>query len=193
MWWCEDGPPPSSDNTRMMRHRCGLALALLIALALTGCGFHLRGSTNLAFSSLAVQGPDGPFLVDLKRQIASTTSTRIVANPKQAQAVFTLLADSPSQMPLAYNADGTVAQYQLRETVQFQLATPSGQMLIPPTSITQTSSLSYSTAATLAKANEADLLYRGMRQDLVNRVMFQMAAVRLPVTPAAPASAPAAP
>ena len=177
----------------MMRHHSRLALALWIALALAGCGFHLRASTNLTFQSLAVQGPDGPFLIDLKRQIASTTSTRIVANPKQAQAVFTLLADSPSQMPLAYNADGTVAQYQLRETVQFQLATPSGQMLIPPTSITQTSSLSYSTAATLAKANEADLLYRGMRQDLVNRVMFQMAAVRLPVTPAAPASAPAAP
>jgi LPS-assembly lipoprotein len=168
-----------------------LALAMLASFWLAGCGFHLRGSTNLAFSTLAVQGPSGPLLIDFKRQIASTTATRIADDPKQAQAIFTLLSDSPTQTAVAYNADGTVAQYQLRETVSFQLTTPQGQVLVPPTSISQTSSLSYSTSATLAKANEADLLYRGMRQDIVNRIMFQLSTVKRAPMPAAPASVPA--
>jgi Rare lipoprotein B len=179
-------------HLRFPHRPLALAIAFLATLWLAGCGFHLRGSTNLAFSTLAVQGANGPLLIDLKRQIASTTATRIADDPKQAQAIFTLLSDSPTQTAVAYNADGTVAQYQLRETVRFQLTTPAGQMLIPPTSISQTSSLSYSTSATLAKANEADLLYRGMRQDIVNRIMFQLSTVKRAPTPAAvPASAPA--
>lgn len=190
MWLYEPIAPKRSDNARMMHRHFSLLFSLLLAVALTGCGFHLRGSTNLAFSSLAVQGPEGPFLIDFKRQVASTSNTRIVTDPKQAQAIFTLLADNPTQIALAYNADGTVAQYQLRETVSFQLTEPNGHMLIPPTTITQTSSLSYSTSATLAKANEADMLYRGMRQDLVSRIMFQLATVQLPGAPAIAASAP---
>ncbi|NNM63666.1 MAG: hypothetical protein HKL99_03455 [Burkholderiales bacterium] len=174
----------------MTRRFATCILALLTTLWLAGCGFHLRGSTNLAFSTLAVQGPGGPLLIDLKRQIASTTSARIANDPKQAQAIFTLLSDSPTQTAVAYNADGTVAQYQLRETVSFQLTTPAGQVLIAPTTISQSSSLSYSTSATLAKANEADLLYRGMRQDIINRIMFQLSTVKRAPLPAAPASAP---
>ena len=167
------------------------AIVLLATVWLTGCGFHLRSSTNLAFSKLAVQGPNGPLLIELKRQIAATTATRITDDSKQAQAIFILLQDATSQVPMAYNADGTVAQYQLVETARFELVTPAGEVLIGPTTITQTSSLSYSTAATLAKANEADLLYRGMRQDMVNRIMYQLAAVQPRQSPAnAAASAP---
>lgn len=193
MWLYEHVACKRGDNGNMMRRSLSLLVPLLFAAALAGCGFHLRGSTNLAFSRLAVQGPEGPFLIDFRRQVASTSNTRIVTDPKQAQAIFTLLADNPTQTALAYNADGTVAQFQLRETVSFQLTAPNGHMLIAPTTITQTSSLSYSTTATLAKANEADMLYRGMRQALVNRIMFQLAKVRPPGASALAASAPSSP
>ena len=63
--------------------------------------------------------------------------------------------------------------------MRYQLVTPQGRVLIAPTEMTQTSNLSYSSGATLAKANESDLLYRGMREELINRLMYQLAAVRL--------------
>lgn len=153
---------------------------LIPALALSACGFHLRGSTNLSFNTLYVAGSaTSAFVVALKRQIAATTATRIAPDAKSAQAVFTLLAESQTQTAQAYNADGTVAQYLLRYTVRFQLATPQGKLLIAPSDLTQTSNLSYNSSATLAKANESDLLYRGMREELINRVMYQLAAVKL--------------
>lgn len=207
MWWCKvrrsrsvhcfpngwqhacDCPAPgarataspscvqSSSRRRLLR---GLA-AIGPLVALSACGFHLRGTTNLALHSLFVQGAaTSPFVIALKRQIAATTSTRIVLDAKSAQAVFTLLGEAQTQTPQAYNADGTVAQYQLRYTVRYQLATPQGKMLIAPTQLTQTSNLSYNSSATLAKANESDLLYRGMREELINRLMYQLAAVRMP-------------
>ena len=161
-----------------MKRRSVLIFAPL--LALSACGFQLRGSTNLSFNSLFVRGAQtSAFVIALKRQIAATTSTRIAPDAQSAQAVFTLLGESQTQTAQAYNADGTVAQYQLRYTVRFQLATPTGRLLIAPTELSQTSNLSYNSSATLAKANESDLLYRGMREDLINRLMYQLAAVKV--------------
>lgn len=174
-------PVAGSPPPRAARRRALALFAVAGVLALGGCGFHLRGSTNLHFSSVYVAGSDGsPFVIALKRQILSTTSTRVVASSKDAQVVFSLLSETQSQEPMAYNADGTVAQYQLRYAVRFQLATPGGLMIIAPHELAQTSNLSYSSGATLAKANESDLLYRGMRRELVDRVMDQLAAARLP-------------
>ena len=161
-----------------MKRRSVLAFAPL--LALSACGFQLRGSTNLSFSTLYVAGSEtSAFVVALKRQIAATTSTRIAPDAQSAQAVFTLLGESQTQTAQAYNADGTVAQYLLRYTVRFELTSPQGKVLIAPTDLSQTSNLSYNSSATLAKANESDLLYRGMRQELINRLMFQLAAVKV--------------
>lgn len=164
-----------------MKRRSVFVFALTPILALSACGFQLRGSTNLSFNSLFVQGAqNSAFVIALKRQIAATTATRIAPDAKSAQVVFTLLSEAQTQTAQAYNADGTVAQYLLRYTVRFQLATPQGKMLIAPTELTQTSNLSYNSSATLAKANESDLLYRGMREELINRLMYQLAAVRMP-------------
>ena len=161
-----------------MKRRSVLSFAPL--LALSACGFQLRGSTNLSFSTLYVAGSEtSAFVVALKRQIAATTSTRIAPDAQSAQAVFTLLGESQMQTAQAYNADGTVAQYLLRYTVRFELTTPQGKVLIAPTDLSQTSNLSYNSSATLAKANESDLLFRGMRSELINRLMFQLAAVKL--------------
>ena len=182
--WFENSLTLHRDKGFKMQRWLYFAIPLFATVWLSSCGFHLRTSTNLAFSRLAVQGPNGPLLMELKRQIAGTTATRITEDAKQAQATFILLQDATSQVPMAYNADGTVAQYQLVETARFELVTPAGQVLISPTTITQTSSLSYSTSATLAKANEADLLYRGMRQDMVNRIMYQLAAIHPGPSPA---------
>ena len=75
-----------------MKRRSVLAFAPL--LALSACGFQLRGSTNLSFSTLYVAGSEtSAFVVALKRQIAATTSTRIAPDAQSAQAVFTLLGD----------------------------------------------------------------------------------------------------
>lgn len=164
--------------------------AAALALLLSACGFHLRQSTNLAFSSLVVRGQPGPVLDLLRRNITTMTDSRLVDDPKQAQAVFTLLQESTSQVPTAYNADGTVAQYTLNDVVRYELTAPDGRVYLPPTSISRSSRLSYSTAAALGKAEEADMLYASMRQSLVDRILFQLGNFHPPAPPAGEAPQP---
>ena len=175
MWWSE---PRARPGRRACLRVAGVAA---LAAALGGCGFQLRGSTNLEFDTIVLRGQAGPLMDLLRRRILITTATRIVDDPKQAQAVFTLLSDGTAQTPTAYNSDGTVAQYALSETARFQVAAPDGHLYIAPTTIARTSMMSYSTSAMLAKGNEADLLYAGMRRDLVDRILFQVGALHAPL------------
>lgn len=187
MSWSE--PVPATARRARVRAPLLVGLTLALGLGLAGCGFHLRSSTNLAFSRLAVQGQAGPVMQLLKRSIAATTNATVVDDPRQAQAVFTLLQEIVTQVPTAYNADGTVSQYTLGDTVRFELTEPGGRVLIAPTSISRTSRLSYSTAAALGKADEAAMLYAGMRQSLVDRILFQLSNFHPPAD-AAGANAP---
>ncbi len=171
-----------SSETRAARR---LLLALLLPLALAGCGFALRGSNDLAYSALLVQGQGGPLLQLLRRTLVATTNARLVSDPKQAQAVLTLLHDSTSQTASAYNSDGTVAQFTLRERVAYALTAPDGTVLIPRTELSLSSIMSYSTGVALGKAEEADLLYQGMRRQLVDRIIFQLGNFQPPADAAA--------
>ena len=163
-----------------MLRRLLLALLLSPLLApLAGCGFHLRSEQAVSYKAMAVQGKAGAFMDLLKRQLAAQGVTLVA--PNQAEAVLTILDDSTSQTAMAYNADGTVAEYQLNLDLRYQLAAPNGDLLIAPTALHQVSYLSYATSVSLAKADEADLLYRGMRQDLLTRILFQLSARHAPV------------
>lgn len=169
MSWSET-PAPRAARRAWLRALAGGALPLLLG----ACGFHLRGTTDLPFARMVVQGQPGAMLDLLKRTLLVTTHTRLVSDPRQAQAVLTLLQETASQTPTAYNADGTVAQYTLHEVARFQLTAPDGRVYIGPTTISRSSRLSYSSAAALGKAEEADMLYAGMRQSLVDRIVFQL-------------------
>ncbi len=66
---------------RPLRTLIALAAVALVA----SCGFQLRGQTNLPFDTLYVPA-NSPLSVELKRNIAAGTSTRLVERPEDAQA-----------------------------------------------------------------------------------------------------------
>src|SRR5512139_2622917 len=70
------------------RHRDGLAwlaAALALCSAIAGCGFHLRGDVSYPFASVYVTAPtNASILLELKRAIEGSGSTRVAARPADA-------------------------------------------------------------------------------------------------------------
>ena len=80
-----------------------LVLILMLAGLLAACGFKLRGSAELPgyklpFATIALGlDPTSEFHAHLKRTIeASSPGTRVVADTKDAEAVLSVIADTPS-------------------------------------------------------------------------------------------------
>jgi LPS-assembly lipoprotein len=145
---------------------------------LSGCGFQLRGATELPFSSIALEGfaPRSPLAEELKRVLSQ--SAEVVSSPAQAQVVLHALNDKRERGVAASTAFGQVRELQLRVRLEFRLATPGGRELIPATELLLTRDMSYSETLALAKEYEEAQLLRVMQSDIVAQLLRRLARVK---------------
>jgi LPS-assembly lipoprotein len=154
-------------------------LFVCLALALAGCGFKLRGAQQLPFETIYLGFPPNSSLgAELARNIRAGTSTRVVADRRQAQAVLEVLAEARERDVLSLSAQGRAREYQLRLRLQFRLHDGKGRELIAPTQIAVQRDISFNEAQVLAKESEEALLYRDMQTDVVQQILRRLAAIK---------------
>lgn len=153
-----------------------------VALLLAACGFHLRGSADLPFETLYVPSATGGIALDLKRQIQSGTGTRVVDDPKGAEALLRFSEETRAKEILALNAAGRVREYRLIYRVGFSVADSKGSEFVPPSTVTLTRDVTYDDAVALAKETEEQLLFRDMQSDMVQQIVRRLAAARRTAT-----------
>jgi LPS-assembly lipoprotein len=150
----------------------------LAAALLAGCGFQLRGQAQLPFETLHIPG-GSPLVVELKRNVAAASKTRLVDGVGDAQAVLGFTAELRDKVILSFNTAGRVSEYQLRYRVGFRVTDPKGGLVYVPTSeILLTRDVSYSDAQVLAKETEEALLYRDMQSDMVQQILRRLVAAK---------------
>lgn len=157
-------------------------LALPVALALTGCGFRLRGAPDLAFRSLYVNASESsPVGNELKRNLASLGELTLIADAKlqqSADVVLDILSETREKTVVGVNTSGQVTEFQLRSRMRFQLRTPKGKELIAPTELLLQRDITFNESAVLAKEAEEGLMYRDMQSDIVQQMIRRLAAVK---------------
>src|SRR2546427_10119343 len=96
-----------------------------IAVLFAACGFHLRGQAQLPFETLYIPG-NNPLVVELKRNVAAASKTRLVDGPGDAQAGLGFTQELRDKIILSFSAPGRVSEYQLRYRVGFRVTDPKG-------------------------------------------------------------------
>jgi len=155
-----------------------IAAAALCA-CLAACGFQLRGQATLPYDTLYVPG-NSPLVVELKRNVAAGTNSKLVANEKDAQAILGFTHEAREKVILSFNTSGLVREYQLRYRVGFRLYDAKGRTYIPPNEIQLTRDVSFNEGQVLAKEAEDALLYRDMQTDMVQQILRRLVATRAP-------------
>jgi LPS-assembly lipoprotein len=154
--------------------------ALLLAVGLPGCGFKLRGARELPFHTIYLSAGAGNALnAELARNIRVGTSTRVVPERGQADAVLDILGEVRDRDILSLNAQGRAREYTLRYRLSFKVSDGKGRDFIPPTEIAVQRDISYNESEVLAKESEEALLYRDMQTDLVQQILRRLAAVKI--------------
>jgi len=154
------------------------AVASVVAALLAACSFHLRGQAQLPFETLYIPGTS-PLVVELKRNVAAASKTRLVDTPDAAQAVLGFTQEQRDKIILSFNAAGRVSEYQLRYRVGFRVTDSKGaQVYLPINEVLLTRDVSYSDAQVLAKEAEEALLYRDMQSDMVQQIMRRLVAAK---------------
>jgi LPS-assembly lipoprotein len=151
-------------------------LQLLVAAALAGCGFQLRGTAALPFDTISVPA-ETQLAVDLQRSIASGTNAKVVPQDAGPQAILALLSEGRERLILSLNSQGQVTEYELRYLVSFRVYSPKGVEYVPSSQIVLRRPITFNDQV-LAKEEEAELIYREMRQDMVQLIMRRLAAAK---------------
>ena len=173
----------------MTRNRLLQFLLCLLVVALTGCGFQLRGPKPLAFKTIYLEmSPYSELTGDLKRQIKTSGTTEVVDRREDAEVRFVVLQENREKAILALGPTGTVREYQLRLRFQFRLQDKAGKEVMSLQEINITRDITFNDSIVLAKEQEEALLYRDMQNDLVQQISRRLAAVRM--TPVAATTTP---
>ncbi len=160
---------------RSRRRLLQLAVTLVSATALAGCGFKLRGSQHFVFTSIAVMPNPGAAVAQELRRALGTLVLAADQPPDQAQLVLTVANEQREKAVVGVNASGQVLEYQLRMRVQLRLRTGKGKELIEGVEISQQRDISFNESAVLAKEAEEALLYRDMQTDIVQQILRRLA------------------
>lgn len=154
-------------------------LAGVLLMAAAGCGFQLRGAYNLPYEALFVSVPEGSVVgAGLKRHILASGGTRLVDDPKKAQATFLRAGEKRDTLILSLSASGRVREKRLRYQYAYRIVDANGRDLVPQGYVELTRDVTYSDSASLAKTQEEDLLWRDMENDLVQQLMRRLATAK---------------
>lgn len=158
------------------------ALLATSAVAMTGCGFKMRGSFTYAFKSIFAGFVDNSLLGnEFKRTLAADGQVVVIpdiAQSSKAQVILDVLNEQREKVVVGVTSSGQVREFQLRIRLKFKLRTPEGKDIIPETELLVQRDISFNESAVLAKEAEEGLLYRDMQSDLVQQLLRRLAAVK---------------
>jgi LPS-assembly lipoprotein len=154
--------------------------ALVLSLALGGCGFRLAGSRHLpavlAKPYLSVKDPYTDFSREFERELKS--SGALLQDGRQdATATIEVTKDQIEQRTLAVSARNIPTDYELRYTVTFEVKGADADIL-PPQTIMLSRDYSFEENELLAKEHEADILRASMARDLATMAMRILSRVK---------------
>lgn len=155
-------------------------ILLAATLLLAACGFELRGTATLPFSSMYVQAaPTSLLATQLKRTVLVGTGTRIAERPEQAEVILHILNELQEKQILSLSGGGRVSEFELRYRVSYRLTDAKNREHIPANEIVLRRDFSYTDNQALAKQSEEALLFRDMRDDAVSQLVRRLQAAKL--------------
>ncbi len=159
-----------------MQQRILMLLLGLALLVVAGCGFHLRGTTQIPHELrtllLESSDPYGPLTRAVRQQLRLNKVHISDDSGRQDLPSLRIISSTQRQNTVSLFQDGKTAEYQLQLDVQAQVLIP-GQDIWPLHIIVYRSFFDNPLAA-LAKSAEGDIIGQEMREQAARQLVRQL-------------------
>jgi LPS-assembly lipoprotein len=150
----------------------------LAALAVAGCGFHLRGDAGYPFTTLFLATPaTAPIAVELRRSLVGVA---VVDTAGAAQAILDIAPVVDDKQVLSLSGGGRVREFMLTKRVSFRLHDAEGHDWLPAAEITIRRAYAYSESEVLAREQQEARLLKEMQTDAVQQIVRRLQSARKP-------------
>lgn len=168
-----------------MRHRTIALLLGLAVLVTSGCGFQLRGTTNVPYELKTLTfnsyDPYGPLTRAVRSQLRLSDVTIVKDSDARGKKLPSLriTGSSEGRQTVSVFQDGKTAEYQLVLDVQAQVLTPGKDLY--PIRIRVFRSFFDNPLTALAKDNENDIIRQELREQAAQQLVRKLLAVHAAV------------
>jgi LPS-assembly lipoprotein len=160
----------------MIRH----SLTLVLALALSACGFHFRNALVLPddLGSIRVTSTDrySP-LADSLTQSIERVGAQIAQDTATDATVLDLLSERWGDTPIAVDQFGRAQEFALRYAVVFELRKPDGTTPVPRQVIELSRDYISNPVNAIGTEGEREILVREMRRDMTASILRRVGTV----------------
>ena len=164
-----------------MRRFILMSLAAAAALALVGCGFHLRGAATFAFDSIYLNSAGSPsFNNELRRAFVGAGSATVSDSAAAAQVVLDIPVVQDDKEVLSLSSAGAVREFQLIKRVSFRLHDKEGADWMPAGEIVIRRSYTFNETQALARDLEEQRLQRDMQTDAIQQIVRRLQSAKKP-------------
>ncbi|HSR01495.1 MAG TPA: LPS assembly lipoprotein LptE [Methylophilaceae bacterium] len=154
-----------------------LYLITLLLAALSACGFHLRGPSEIPFESIFIEGNTLVISRDLK-QALETSDITILQSPKDAELRLELVGEENEKRILSLAGTGTVNEYELYYRIHYRTKLVGQDTWSDVYTIESRRDYTYSDATLLAKLTEEQKLNQNMQEDVLNGLMRRLSSLK---------------
>jgi LPS-assembly lipoprotein len=160
-----------------MRRKTVISIFMLLTLALSACGFQLRGAADLAFKTLYIQGGKLTISRDLARTLKNN-GVQVVEKAEDAELLLELLSESNQKRILSLSGGGLVREFELIYLLNFRVREAGNPTWGQVQTLRGRRDFSYSDSALLGKAEEEARLNADMRNDAVRELLRRLTAIK---------------
>lgn len=149
---------------------------LIEILVLTGCGFELRGTVNIApeFTPLYVQAQPDSNMAQALNEVLRINSIPYTEDNKTAKLIIHILDESHSNRVVAVNSYGKVISTEINYRVIFEGLLNNGEIIMPSQTIDVSREYVNPEVEVLGKSEEAYMIRRDLEQDIADRILRRL-------------------
>ncbi|MES2636367.1 MAG: LPS assembly lipoprotein LptE [Pseudomonadota bacterium] len=145
--------------------------------SLVACGFHLRGSASLAFSSIFIQGSTLTISKNLLKAL-KTNDIEVLNSSENADILLDLMGEESEKRILSLSGRGLVNEFELFYRIHYRTKKAGAELWSPVQTIEARRDFSYSDANLLAKQGEEKRLNENMQADVLSNLIRRLSTLK---------------
>ena len=166
-----------SNLLHYINNPLGIITALIFTLAVSACGFQLRGNADLSFKNLYIEGKTLTISKELKKSLKNN-GIQIVDSAEGADLLLEVLSETNEKRILSLSGRGLVREYELNYHVSFRTREAASPTRSAPQKVQSRRDFSYNDNALLGKGEEEARLNADMRTDAVREILRRLTAIK---------------